>query len=60
LSNGEVKIVQGVRDIFEILDSPNPYASADDVIPNSQGKIVLIGRYLSNLPFGESILKTIE
>jgi hypothetical protein len=60
LSNGEVKIVQGVRDIFEILDSPNPHAPTDDVIPSSQGKIVLIGRYLSNKLFEESLLKTIE
>jgi G3E family GTPase len=61
LSNGEVKIVQGVRDIFEILDSHNPQVSPDDVTPNSsQGKIVLIGRHLSNKPFEESFLKTIE
>jgi hypothetical protein len=27
LSNGDLKIVQGVREIFEILDAPNPDVS---------------------------------
>jgi G3E family GTPase len=55
LSNGEVKIVQGVRDIFEILDSPNSSSGKE-----SEGKIVLIGKGLTEKRFRESFLATIK
>ena len=55
LSNGEVKIVQGVRDVFEILDAPNASSSS-----NTEGKLVLIGKGLSGKPFRESFLATIS
>jgi hypothetical protein len=55
LSTGDIKIVQGVRDVFEILDAPqNPSAE-----PTLDGKIVLIGRYLLNKPFKESFISAI-
>ncbi|RFU29740.1 hypothetical protein B7463_g6619, partial [Scytalidium lignicola] len=57
LSNGEVKIVQGVRDIFEILDERKDDARA---VPASEGKIVLIGRYIADLPFQESFRNTMQ
>jgi hypothetical protein len=59
LSNGEVKIVQGVREVFEILDSPEPNIPE---IAGSQtkGKIVLIGRHLVNIPFENSFLNAIR
>lgn len=56
LSTGDVKIVQGVRDVFEILDAPqNPSAE-----PSLEGKIVLIGRSLLDKPFKESFVDAIN
>jgi len=53
LSTGDIKIVQGVRDVFEILDaSQDP--SAEMAL---EGKIVLIGRYLLDKPFKESFIQ---
>ncbi|TVY48053.1 COBW domain-containing protein [Lachnellula occidentalis] len=55
LSTGDIKIVQGVRDVFEILDArENPSAE-----PSLTGKIVLIGRFLLNKPFKESFISTV-
>jgi hypothetical protein len=56
LSNGEVKIVQGVREVFEILDSPESSSSNTEVLSQLTGKIVLIGRRLIDVPFEESFL----
>lgn len=56
-SNGDIKIVQGVREIFEILDAPT--ADQDGSIAHSKGKIVLIGRKLIGLPFEESFRNTV-
>jgi len=42
-SNGDVKIVQGVREVFEISDAPNANGS-DSLL--SEGKIVIIGKGL--------------
>jgi hypothetical protein len=47
---GEVKMIQGVREIFEILDSPNQV----EVSVPQQGKIVLIGRHVNDVGFGSS------
>ncbi len=58
LSNGEVKLVQGVRDVFEILDSPESLTL--EVAPQIMGKIVLIGRRLIQIPFEESLLNAIK
>ena len=57
LTNGEVKIVQGVRDVFDILDAPN---GASEDAPATEGKIVLIGRHISEVPFGESFLDAMK
>lgn len=57
-SNGDIKIVQGVREVFEILDAPKNDESTPAGIPSS-GKIVLIGRNLQNVPFEESFFDTI-
>ncbi|KAH8774839.1 CobW/HypB/UreG [Hyaloscypha finlandica] len=59
LSNGEVKIVQGVREVFEILDSPESSNSKVDVTSRTTGKIVLIGRRIIDIPFEKSFLDTI-
>lgn len=55
LSNGDVKIIQGVREVFEILDAPKPNNdSLAESEPLTPGKIVLIGKNLAGLPFDSS------
>jgi hypothetical protein len=56
-SNGEVKLVQGVRDVFEILDSPE--SSTLGAASQTVGKIVLIGRRLIDKPFEASFLNAV-
>jgi hypothetical protein len=58
LSDGEVKLVQGVRDVFEILDTPE--SSTLEGASQAMGKIVLIGRRLIDMPFKESFLYAIR
>lgn len=60
LSNGDVKLVQGVREVFEILDAPNPKQTSSEASFGSHGKIVLIGRYLLGIPFEESFKNMIN
>ena len=57
MTNREVKIVQGVRDVFDILDAPK--ASEGDSL-ETQGKIVLIGRHIGDVPFEESFIDAIN
>lgn len=59
-SNGDIKIVQGVREIFEILDAPK--SDQDGIINTSKpaGKIVLIGRDLVGVPFEASFKSIIN
>ncbi|KAH8592949.1 CobW/HypB/UreG, nucleotide-binding domain-containing protein [Bisporella sp. PMI_857] len=60
LSSGDIKIIQGVREVFEIVDAPK-----SDRIPNvepqheREGKIVLIGKHLTDLPFTQSFRETV-
>jgi len=58
LTNGEVKIVQGVREIFDILDAR--IGGSEEIVKNSEGKIVIIGRRLLGVDFGASFIETIE
>ncbi|KAJ0387615.1 hypothetical protein COL922a_001990 [Colletotrichum nupharicola] len=53
--NGDVKLMQGVREIFEILDSPDRTREAV-----GEGKIILIGRYLQGVDFEKSLLETLK
>ena len=57
LSNGNTKIVQGVREVFEILDCPKSDESAPGA---SKGKVVLIGRNLTGVSFEESFVNTMN
>ena len=57
LTNGDVKIVQGVREVFEILGSGG--VTSGTILP-SEGKIVFIGRHLDDHEFGESFFNTIN
>lgn len=54
LSNGDVKIVQGVREIFEILDAPTSNVQDTRRTIPTHGKIVLIGRNLDLLKLEKS------
>ncbi len=49
-------MIQGVRDIFEIVDKSIIGSGKPDSAENSKGKIVLIGRGLMGLGFEESLL----
>ncbi|KAF3811654.1 COBW domain-containing protein 2 [Colletotrichum gloeosporioides] len=53
--NGDVKLMQGVREIFEILDSPDQTREAV-----GEGKIILIGRYLQGVDFEKSLLEILK
>ncbi len=54
LANGDVKIVQGVREIFEIIDEPNPRSEG-----SREGKVVLVGRFFARRDFRQSLLATL-
>ncbi|KAI1421655.1 vitamin b12 biosynthesis, cobw-like protein [Xylaria sp. FL1777] len=56
--DGAVKIVQGVREIFEIVDGPESSADIDTI--SQRGKIVLIGRNLHKIDLEQSFLNGIQ
>lgn len=49
--NGEVKMIQGVREIFEILESSEAASQG--------GKIILIGRHVSDADFRDSFARAL-
>ncbi|CAG9997729.1 unnamed protein product [Clonostachys byssicola] len=51
-NNGEVKMLQGVREIFELLDRDQEEENP------GQGKIILIGRQVSEVGFEESFKRS--
>lgn len=55
LSNGEIKMLQGVREIFDLTDAP-----ASDEPPPSEGKIILIGRELGGVDFAGSFKRCLR
>ena len=59
LDSGDVKMVQGVREVFELTDMDRSQAEntakTSDVPEPVQGKLVLIGRNISGLPWEESL-----
>lgn len=61
IRDGTVKMVQGVRDIFEIKDAPKHEGDEHRSLEqNTQGKLVFIGRHLSDVAFKESYHKVVE
>lgn len=49
-------MIQGVRDVFEVVDVDDPVGSRQERIgQEGGGKLVLIGRGLTTLPVGESL-----
>ena len=58
--NGDVKLVQGVREVFEIFDGDKSRSGEDGTDAVSQsGKIVLIGRGVTGVDFERSFLEAI-
>ncbi len=55
LSNGQTKVVQGVRELFDIFD---PAGSGGEVTRSS--KMVLIGRHLDGFDWEGSLKATVE
>ncbi|KAF7553081.1 hypothetical protein G7046_g7207 [Stylonectria norvegica] len=54
MANGDVKIMQGVREVFEINDVPR-----DEDTPKD-GKIILIGRNIAGVDFEGSLKQTLK
>lgn len=54
LTTGQTKLIQGVREIFELTDAADA-SSQDTSKPSQGGKIVLIGRGLDEQPWQESL-----
>lgn len=44
--NGDVKLLQGVREVFELIDAPD---GAE--VSSTEGKIILIGRGVKDIDF---------
>jgi hypothetical protein len=54
---GEVKMVQGVRETFEIIDDVK--STSDTGATTQTGKLVLIGRGIHNVDFERSFLVSV-
>lgn len=52
--DGKVKMLQGVQEIFELMDAP------DGVKPTENGKIILIGKHIANVDFERSFRDTVK
>jgi hypothetical protein len=59
MSDGSIKLVQGVREVFEISDGCT-MDSATENITEKQGKIVLIGRNLTHHNLEDSLLNSLQ
>lgn len=56
--NGDIKMVQGVREVFEIFDGEQT-SSQYDGLP-LKGKLVLIGRGVQEINFERSLLRALQ
>lgn len=56
LEDGQTKIIQGVRELFEIFDAPKSSGGGEDEATDQTGKIVLIGRQVTDFDFEKSLL----
>lgn len=57
LTDGSVKIVQGVRDVFEIKDTPEGDEAALD---ETEAKLVIIGRDIGGLDLEDSYFSSMS
>lgn len=55
VENRHTKIIQGVRELFEIFDAP----VSDEPGASETGKVVLIGRHVTDFDFEKSLLAAI-
>lgn len=55
VQDGRTKIIQGVRELFEIFDAPS--GGLED--ESESGKVVLIGRHVPDFNFQKSLLAAI-
>lgn len=55
VQNGGTKIIQGVRELFEIFDAP----AGSQEGGSESGKVVLIGRHVTDFDFQKSLLAAI-
>lgn len=53
-------MIQGVREVFEIVDTDGGRSGGKGVRSSDEGKLVLIGRGLSEAAFGESLRDCLE
>lgn len=64
LKDGSVKVVQGVRELFEIFEapaaSPAEEAAGEPAVAPESSKLILIGRRLGQFDFEKSILNAIS
>jgi hypothetical protein len=64
LESGQVKMVQGVRDVFDVTDLDGSQPGNNKPRPNLdeavRGKLVLIGRGVAGLPWEESLKAAIH
>jgi len=58
IDDGSIKVVQGVREIFEIKDAP--WKKEYTVTCAMDGKLVFIGRNIERMKFGASLISAIE
>ena len=59
LGSGQVKMIQGVREVFEMTDFELQSRDKQDGA-GTMGKIVLIGRSITGLPWQESLLAHLQ
>lgn len=55
VQNSGTKIIQGVRELFEIFDAPSGGVESE----SESGKVVLIGRHVPDFNFQKSLLAAI-
>lgn len=59
LEDGRTKIIQGVRELFEIFDAPVSGQGEGESVGQT-GKVVLIGRHVTEFDFAKSLIETIK
>ncbi|KAL8824554.1 MAG: hypothetical protein Q9170_008121 [Blastenia crenularia] len=62
MSDGQILMIQGVRDVFEIIDNPahGTTAKRESRDGGRKGKLVLIGRGLADLAFDTSLAMSLR
>ncbi|OAQ94874.1 COBW domain-containing protein [Purpureocillium lilacinum] len=56
LQSGEVKMMQGVREVFELIDAPDGAPASE----GQEGKIIFIGRKVADVDFEASFRRAVQ